>query len=159
MTPVKNSCNRGASEPWRWVGGETLTCPWWIQQPSTCNQEPRRSLRSLPPFTPSVPPTPLLFPTPWFSCCSSPLTSGPHANLIWHSSHELVLWPPACCRTACLIMSDYCLILLSVSICLSLSLCLTLPFTLCRGRRLVKTGVSPFWRVEMMAIIAAGGQL
>lgn len=82
-------------------------------------------------FTLSYPMTPMLFLTAHLS--------GPRAILIyWHSSHELILWPPVCCHTACLMMSDYCLTLLSVSICLSLSLCLILPFTLWRGRQMWK---------------------
>lgn len=118
-----DTCDRGASEPWSWLGGR-----WGrrLMNSAAFLLQPWASL-------PSVLPTPhdsMLLLTAHLS--------APRTNLIVAQLTRARSLTSSLLSHCCLIMSDYCLILLSVSICLSPSLCLTLPFTLRRGDGLWK---------------------
>lgn len=164
MTPVKNSCNRRASEPWSQQGGWVVRLHVRVSPPPSAafHLQPWASLLSSLP--PSVLPTPLPFPAPWFPCCSSPLTSlvlvqssytgTAHMSLFFglQSAVTLPVW-------WCQITASFYSLSPSVCHCLCVLLCLLLCEEGDRCENTKIREVSPFWKVEMMAIIAAGGPI
>lgn len=138
----------------------TLTCSWWIQKPPTPNHEPYCSLCSLPQFFhhlyPFLPHDPHPVPQPLTSLAlqQSSYTCAAHMRLLCDLKSAVTL-PVWLCQFSA---SFHCLSL-SVCQCLCVSLCL---FALLRektgeneARGWGKKRSSPFWRVEMMAIIVA----